>query len=167
MEITTGCHPGRTTAKTALDVNRCSRQQHVGWNLFVCPPVISIDIKLGRCMLARRNQTLKPRWFHILLALSDKDLHGSDIVREVLEQSDGELRLWPAMLYGSLEQMVDRGLIEELYEAAERPAGASAKRRYFRISNAGRKLLAAEADRMAVMARLARSKNILPEERTT
>ena len=56
-------------------------------------------------MAVRRNQTLKPRWFHILLALSDQDRHGSDIVREVLEQTDGELQLWPAMLYGSLEQM--------------------------------------------------------------
>ncbi len=118
-------------------------------------------------MASRRNQALKPRWFHILLALSDKDLHGSDIVREVFEQSDGGLRLWPAMLYGSLEQMVDRGLIEELSDSAERPAGASAKRRYFRITNSGRKQLASEADRMAVMARLARSKNILPEESTT
>jgi DNA-binding PadR family transcriptional regulator len=118
-------------------------------------------------MSSRRNQTLKPRWFHILLALSDKDLHGSDIVREVLEQSGGELRLWPAMLYGSLEQMVDRGLIEELSDVADRPAGASAKRRYFRITEAGRKLLASEADRFAAMARLARAKNVLQEERTT
>jgi DNA-binding PadR family transcriptional regulator len=110
---------------------------------------------------------LKPRWFHILLALSDKDLHGSDIVRAVLEQSEGELRLWPAMLYGSLEQMVDRGLIDELTDSSARPKGASAKRRYFRITTEGRKLLASEADRMATMARLARSKNILPEERTT
>jgi len=110
---------------------------------------------------------LKPRWFHILLALSDKDLHGSDILREVLEQSGGELRLWPAMLYGSLEQMVDQGLIEELTGTSDRPEGASARRRYFRITSAGRNLLASEADRMATMARLARSKNILSEERTT
>ena len=66
----------------------------------------------------RRNQALKPRWFHILLALSDKDLHGSDIMRGVLEQSDGDLRLWPAMLYGSLEQMMDRDLIDELTSAS-------------------------------------------------
>jgi PadR family transcriptional regulator PadR len=109
----------------------------------------------------RRNQALKPRWFHILLALSDKDLHGSDIMREVLEQSNGDLRLWPAMLYGSLEQMMDRDLIEELKEAAERPDGASAKRRYFRITDEGRHLLGSEADRLAGMARLARSKNLL------
>ncbi len=118
-------------------------------------------------MSSRRNQTLKPRWFHILLALSDKDLHGSDIVREVLDQSDGELRLWPAMLYGSLEQMVNRDLIEELQDGRSRPKGASAKRRYFRITHAGRDVLAAEADRMQAMARLARAKSVLREERPT
>lgn len=111
---------------------------------------------------SRRNQALKPRWFHILLALSDKDLHGSDIMREVLEQSGGDLRLWPAMLYGSLERMMDQGLIEELRSAADRPEGASAKRRYFRITDDGRQVLGSEADRMAAMARLARSKNLLP-----
>ena len=118
-------------------------------------------------MSSRRNQTLKPRWFHILLALSDKDLHGSDIVREVLEQSDGELRLWPAMLYGSLEQMVDQDLLEELQDDQSRPVGASAKRRYFRITSAGREVLASEADRMAAMARLAHAKGALREEQST
>ena len=110
----------------------------------------------------RRNQALKPRWFHILLALSDKDLHGSDIMREVMEQSGGDLRLWPAMLYGSLEQMMDRGLIEELKDSVERPDGASARRRYFRITDDGRYRLGSEADRMAAMARLARAKNVQP-----
>ena len=115
-------------------------------------------------MASRRNTTLKPRWFHILLALSDQDRHGSDIVREVLSQTDGELRLWPAMLYRSLEQMADEGLIVELDES-ERPEGASAKRRYFRITPAGRQLLAEEADRLGALARAARAKNVLSEER--
>ena len=84
-------------------------------------------------MPPRRNQTLKPRWFQILLALSDQDRHGSDIVREVLEQTDGDLRLWPAMLYRSLKQMAAEDLIAEVKDAESRPAGASAKWRYFRI----------------------------------
>lgn len=117
-------------------------------------------------MTRRRNQTLKPRWFHILLALSDEDRHGSDIVREVFDQTDGELRLWPAMLYGSLDQMIDAGLIRELGEG-QRPAEASARRRYFRITTAGRNLLAEEADRMAALARIARRKNVLGEGHPT
>ena len=107
--------------------------------------------------MTRRNQTLKPRWFQILLALSDRDRHGSDIVREVLAQTNGELRLWPAMLYGSLEQMAGQGFIAELTEASSRPPppGASAKRRYYRITDAGHAVLATEADRLARFARAA------------
>jgi len=116
--------------------------------------------------MTRRNQTLKPRWFQILLALSDQDRHGSDIVREVLEQTGGELRLWPAMLYGSLDQMIDADLIKELGEQ-ERPPDASARRRYFRITQAGRALLSEEADRLAGLARIARRKNVLGEENPT
>ena len=117
-------------------------------------------------MAGRRNQTLKPRWFQILLALSDQDRHGSDIVREVLAQTDGELRLWPAMLYGSLEQMAVDGLIEEVPDRS-RPEGASARRRYFAITASGRGVLAAEADRLDAMARAARAKNVFGQERST
>ena len=56
---------------------------------------------------------LKPRWFQILLALASEDLHGLAIMKAVLEQTQGHMRLWPAMLYGSLKQMAEAGLIEE------------------------------------------------------
>ena len=114
-------------------------------------------------MPPRRNQTVKPRWFQILLALSDQDRHGSDIVREVLEQTAGELRLWPAMLYRSLDLMASEGLIAELKDPDTRPEGASAKWRYFRITHEGRQVLAFEADRLTALARLARAKIVLTE----
>ncbi len=115
-------------------------------------------------MNPRRNQTARPRWFHILVALSDQDRHGSDIVREVEAQTDGELKLWPAMLYGSLEQMEDADLIVEV-DDAERPEGTSGRRRYFRITAAGRRMLAEEAARFSRLANLAASKNIATDER--
>ncbi len=115
-------------------------------------------------MAPRRNQTVKPRWFHILLALSDQDRHGSDIVREVESQTNSELKLWPAMLYGSLEQMEDAGLLEEL-ESSARPEGTSGRRRYFRITLAGRRMLSEEAARFSRLVDLAASKNILTEKR--
>lgn len=118
-------------------------------------------------MTTRRNQTLKPRWFQILLALSDRDRHGSDIVREVLEQTNGELRLWPAMLYRSVDQLVEQDMIRELKDRGSRPAGASGKRRYFSITDAGRRVLSAEADRLAAMARLAHAKSGLTKEHST
>ncbi len=115
-------------------------------------------------MAPRRNQTVKPRWFHILLALSDQDRHGSDIVREVESQTSGDLKLWPAMLYGSLEQMEDADLVVEL-DNAERPEGTSGRRRYFRITADGQRMLADEAARFSRLAELAASKSILTEKR--
>lgn len=100
---------------------------------------------------------LKRHWFHILLALSGEDLHGSGIVREVLDQTDGRLRLWPATLYGSLEEMAGEGLIREL-ESEERPEEVSERRRYYRITPTGSRTLAAEAERLAGLAERARER---------
>ncbi len=98
---------------------------------------------------------LKSQWFHILLALSEEARHGSGIVRSVLQQSDGKLRLWPATLYGSLEDLVALGWIEELTDLCERPKGESEKKRFYRIRQAGARVLAAEADRLQTLARAA------------
>lgn len=96
-------------------------------------------------------------WFYILLALSDRDLHGSGIVREVLELTDQGLRLWPATLYGALEELVGEGLIREL-TAEEHPDGVSARRRYYRITAQGRRVLADEGERLARLAGVVRSR---------
>ena len=98
---------------------------------------------------------LKAQWFHILLALSEEAQHGSGIVRSVLQQTDGKLRLWPATLYGSLEDLVALGWIEELTEHGERPEGESEKKRFYRIRRTGARVLAAEADRLQALARAA------------
>jgi len=95
---------------------------------------------------------LKPQWFHILLALSETAQHGSGIVRTVLQQTDGKLRLWPATLYGSLEEVSAKGWISELTEPSERPQGESEKKRFYRITPAGAQLLAAEANRLQSLA---------------
>jgi DNA-binding PadR family transcriptional regulator len=100
---------------------------------------------------------LKRQWFHILLALADEDRHGNAIVREVLDQTDGDLRLWPVMLYKSLEDLAAEGFIVELTDPRDRPA-ESEKRRYFRITATGRKRLAAESDRLVGLGAAARAK---------
>ncbi len=97
---------------------------------------------------------LNRRSHYILLALSARDLHGSGIARAVLEETEGELRLWPATLYGTLELMAQRGLIDEL-EDHERPA-ESEKRRYYRITRFGEKALARETERLARLVKAAR-----------
>ncbi len=92
--------------------------------------------------------------FHILVALAGEDLHGSGIVRDVLGQTEGVLRLWPATLYGTLDEMESSGHIREL-KGADRPAGVSERRRYYRITREGRRVLSTEAQRLAAMAGVA------------
>lgn len=100
---------------------------------------------------------MTPHRFHILVALADRDLHGSGIVRDVLDRTDGRLRLWPATLYGTLESLEEESLIEEL-AGDERPSGVSERRRYYRITAAGRTALASEARRLAELAGSARER---------
>ena len=96
--------------------------------------------------------TIKKAWFHILLSLSESDLHGSGIAREVEALSQGRIRLWPVSLYGSLQAMCDADLIAELTGKENRPKGESHKKRYYRITVRGRRALTEEALRMAGLA---------------
>jgi PadR family transcriptional regulator PadR len=94
--------------------------------------------------------------FRILLALAEGPLHGSAIARAVLDQTGGELRLWPVKLYSTLDQLAGEGLIREAV-GQERPIGQSERRRYYRVTAAGRAALAREADRMVDLARATRA----------
>jgi DNA-binding PadR family transcriptional regulator len=99
--------------------------------------------------------SLKPHWFYILLALADGDRHGLAIARDVQSLSDGAVRLWPATLYGSLDDLRGRKWIEEL---PEHPEDESERKRYYRLTRAGRTVLTDEAERLGRLARLARSR---------
>lgn len=101
------------------------------------------------------DPSLKPHWFHILVALADNDRHGLAIAREVQSLSDGAVRLWPATLYGSLDELRQRGWIEELPEP---PEDESERRRYYRITRAGRAVLTDEAERLGQLARIAKAR---------
>ncbi len=94
---------------------------------------------------------MSPHRFHILAALASRDLHGSGIVRDVLDQTGGTLRLWPATLYGALDDLEGEGLIREL-EDHERPDRTSQKRRYYRLTRVGRTALTREAERLQAVA---------------
>lgn len=103
----------------------------------------------------QRHLPLRSHWFHILLALSEEARHGSGIVRSILKETDGKLRLWPATLYGSLEELLEHGWIEELKGPDDHPQGESRKRRYYRITPMGAQILAAEAARLQALAHAA------------
>ena len=96
---------------------------------------------------------LKTTWFHILLSLAGEDQHGYSIMQEVLDRTDGKVRLWPATLYGSLKRLIEAGLIEE---SDERPAREfdDARRRYYHLTRLGRRVLQAESERLQELVRI-------------
>ena len=100
---------------------------------------------------------LKPNWFHVLLSLSGQEQHGYGIMQEVLDRTGGKVRLWPATLYGTIKRLADEELIAE---SGERPAPDEddARRRYYRLTSLGRRVLAAESERLEDLVRVIRSK---------
>jgi len=97
---------------------------------------------------------MRRHWFFILLSLAERDRHGSGIVRDVLELTGGELRLWPVTLYGSLDELRENGWIRELDEAPEVEEDRG-HRRWFRITPQGRRALNAEMKRMQSLVTIA------------
>jgi DNA-binding PadR family transcriptional regulator len=100
---------------------------------------------------------LHNNWFHILLSLTGCEQHGYGIMREVLERTNGEVRLWPATLYGSLKRLIGGGLIEE---SEERPAPEldDARRRYYKLTKLGKRVLELECERLEALVKMAHKK---------
>ena len=101
---------------------------------------------------------MKQRVYLILLALADSDLHGLGVARAVQQLSDGRTRLWPAALYGTLDELAESGWIEELDDPRDRPTHESEKKRFYRLTRTGHRALAAETDRLAALVKVARSR---------
>src|SRR6202008_3093858 len=106
---------------------------------------------------------LKSQWFHIMLSLAGGEQHGYGIMQEVRERSGGKVRLWPATLYGSLKRLIEAELIQE---SDERPAPEldDARRRYYRLTDFGRRVLDAECERLQELVRPIRYKQGLVTE---
>jgi DNA-binding PadR family transcriptional regulator len=106
--------------------------------------------------------SLSPAFFHILLSLGEGERHGYALKREISVRTDGKLKLGPGVLYGSINKMLELGLIEE---SDERPDAHldDERRRYYRITNYGRKVAQAEAARMRELAQLATTTFGLPK----
>ena len=94
------------------------------------------------------DRPLAPTVFQILLALADQPLHGYGIMLDVAERSGGKVKLSPGTLYGSIKQMLENGLIEEL--SAQKGADND-RRRYYRITTDGRRAARLEVARMSAL----------------
>jgi DNA-binding PadR family transcriptional regulator len=96
---------------------------------------------------------LSPAALHILLSIAAEDLHGYGIMQEVARQSEGKYKLGPGTLYDNLQKLIQRRWVQEL---GHRPGDDDPRRRYYRLTSAGRGVLAAETARLAGVVREAR-----------
>ena len=99
--------------------------------------------------------------FHILVSLADRDRHGYSVMKDVLERTDGALRLSPSSLYASIRRLLNNDLIEELDERPD-PAQDDERRRYYRLTSLGRAVASAEARRLERLLADARASGLLP-----
>jgi len=102
---------------------------------------------------------LTPPVFHILLALADEERHGYGIMQDVAWQTNDALQLGPGTLYGCLKRMLAAGLVEESDERPD-PAMDDERRRYYRMTALGRRVVRAEAERLAGAVTAARARKL-------
>lgn len=114
-------------------------------------------------MPKRKLDPLPSAAFQILLSLAPQDLHGYGIMRQVADQTGGRMRLGPGTLYSSIQSLLEAKLIEEV-DSREDASLKNERRRYYRLTSAGRKLARSEAERLADLLRVARARKILRGE---
>jgi DNA-binding PadR family transcriptional regulator len=97
---------------------------------------------------------LSPATLHILLALAGEELHGYGILLGVAQHSQGQYKLGPGTLYDNLRKLMAQGMVDE---TGRRAAGEDPRRRYYRLTALGRRVLTAEVARLEDVLREARS----------
>ena len=100
------------------------------------------------------DESLKPADFHILLALLDGPRHGYDIMKAVERESGGKVRLEVGTLYRVLARLLDDGLLQD--------AGGDGRRRNYSLTRVGRRVVKAEAERLAGLVDRLRARKLLP-----
>jgi DNA-binding PadR family transcriptional regulator len=119
---------------------------------------------IGALAMAERNLSndlllemlpLAPASFFVLFALAEEEKHGYRIMQDVRELSEGTFSLGPATLYTTIKKLTEQDLIAELSSAAED------RRRTYRLTASGRRLLTAEFRRQEALLNLARSKGVV------
>src|ERR1700676_3714501 len=98
--------------------------------------------------------------FHILIALADRDRHGYSIMQDVAARTEGKVQLSAGTLYSSIRRMLEQGVIDELAESPD-PSSTDERRRYYRLTRFGRRVAAAEVDRLNTLVKQARASGLL------
>lgn len=108
---------------------------------------------------AERFLPLSPPVFHVLLALGQDALHGYGVLESIDAKTGGRASILPGTLYATMNRMVDDGLIHEV----ERPEGADTRRKYYRVTDLGQRVVAAEAERLRMLLDVARAERMTGE----
>ncbi len=117
---------------------------------------ISLDNISSVDIIAFMDNSLSQSEFYILLSLAIKSRHGYEIMKQVEQDSGGKVILGPGTLYGAIKRMLQSGLIEEA-------AGDHARRKYYALTDKGRKSLTSELQRYNDAVELARRKDLFEE----
>jgi DNA-binding PadR family transcriptional regulator len=104
---------------------------------------------------------LTPAVFFILFALADGEKHGYAIMQTVSRISENQFRMGPGTLYTTIQRLLDLDVIEETEGAGDQSEHEN-RRRYYKLTRAGKAVLAADVSRMESVVRLARNKKLLP-----
>ena len=111
-----------------------------------------------------RHLPLPPAWYHLLLALTEGERHGYALMQDVREESGGRVRLGPGTLYGALRRLLELGYVVESGRRPD-PLLDDVRRRYYRLTPLGRRVMAAEAARHLRLVELARAKRVISRPR--
>lgn len=106
---------------------------------------------------------LQPAVFHILMALAEDDRHGYAIIQHVADRTGGGVRLSAGTLYRSIQRMLEEGLLVEIDDRPD-PEEDDERRRYYRITQLGRNVARAEAQRLIDLVKMARASGFVPKK---
>lgn len=99
--------------------------------------------------------------FHILIALGEDTQHGYAIIKDVEERTRGAVNIRSGALYSMLQRLREDGLV---IQVPSPEADADPRRKYYAVTPLGRKVAAAETERLAELVASARSRNLAPEK---
>lgn len=107
-----------------------------------------------------KHRSISTQVFQILLAVSDKQLHGYAIIQDIKRRTDGRISLTASTLYSAIKRMLEAGLIEESDERPVRELDDE-RRRYYGITSEGMRVLRHEAEWLEQLTEMAREKRVL------
>ena len=110
--------------------------------------------------MAEHPNPIPAHWFQILLSLADEPRHGLGITKDVFDRTEGQMHLWPGMLYGTLKKLTQADLVDEIDVPPGFESGGG-RPRFYRITASGRRLCADEAEKLARYVDTARAKRLI------